>query len=141
MPRSHFPHLDALRAVAVILVLVYHLIVVLQWTTFPTSGIFDLFRIGWVGVELFFTLSGFVITLSCLRNIQTSGPGYRRPFMISRLARIVPLYLLTSWCQLVLVEPQLFKAPGSIFWTNLLTHLFFVHNLTPQYAGALNGPA
>jgi peptidoglycan/LPS O-acetylase OafA/YrhL len=51
------------------------------------------------------------------------------------------LYLLTSWCFLVLVEPQLFSSPARQLWANVLSHAFFVHNLSPVYAGALNGPA
>jgi peptidoglycan/LPS O-acetylase OafA/YrhL len=140
-PRAFFPFVDVLRAVAVTLVLVYHLIVQLHWDAFPSAGVMNLFHIGWVGVELFFVISGFVITLSCVRNVEVHGARYRRPFMASRLWRIVPLYVLTSWCHLVLVAPEWLAGPARPLWTNLLLHASFLHNLSPTYAGALNGPA
>lgn len=140
-PSRFFPFVDILRGCAVTLVLVYHLILMLNWRDFPAGGLVNVFRIGWVGVELFFVISGFVITLSCLRNMQAHGSAYRRPFMESRLVRIVPLYVLTSWCHLVLVAPEWFAGPPSALWTNVLLHAVFLHNLSPTYAGALNGPA
>jgi len=140
--KLYFPYVDLARAAAVTLVLVYHLIVILGWTTFPSSGILDIFRIGWLGVDLFFVISGFVISLSLGRNIDDFGrDGYMKPYFMNRLARIVPLYFLTSWCHIVLVEPQWFANPPHQLWANILSHVFFVHNLSPSYSGALNGPA
>ena len=140
--RGFFPFVDVLRAAAVVMVLVYHLIELFKWANFPTSGLLLGFRAGWVGVELFFVISGFVITLSCARNIEAYGArGYRSPFMGSRLARIVPLYALTSWCYIALVDPAWFAGPRQLLWTNILLHASFLHNLSPIYAGALNGPA
>ncbi|MEZ5642604.1 MAG: acyltransferase family protein [Burkholderiaceae bacterium] len=78
--RGFFPFVDVLRAAAVVMVLVYHLIELFKWANFPTSGLLLGFRAGWVGVELFFVISGFVITLSCARNIEAYGArGYRSP--------------------------------------------------------------
>jgi len=140
--KLYFPYLDLARAAAVTLVFVYHLVILMNWTGFPSSGIFSVFRVGWIGVDLFFVISGFVISLSLIRSIEDFGSnGYIKPYFRNRLARVVPLYFLTSWCFLVLVEPQWFARPPQQLWTNLLSHVFFVHNLWPEYAGALNGPA
>lgn len=140
--KLYFPHIDLARAGAVTLVLIYHLIIQMGWTWFPSSGILKVFRIGWIGVDLFFVVSGFVISSSLIRNIENFGlNGYIKPYLKNRLARVVPLYFLTSWCCLVLVEPQWFTRPPHQLWTNLLSHIFFVHNLSAEYAGALNGPA
>jgi peptidoglycan/LPS O-acetylase OafA/YrhL len=139
--RFYFPYIDIARAVAVILVLFYHLILELNWESFPSVRIFYVFRIGWIGVDLFFVISGFVIFLSLIRTAENFGiDNYKKPYFKNRLSRIVPLYFLTSWCFLVLVEPKLFSYPSDWLWRNILSHVFFIHNLSTTYMGALNGP-
>ena len=54
MPKR-IAELDGLRGLAIALVLLYHF-----WPR--TNGLYPLFRSGWIGVELFFVLSGFLIT-------------------------------------------------------------------------------
>ena len=140
--KFYFPYIDLARAAAVTLVLVYHLIVKLDWASFPSSWGLGVFAVGWMGVDLFFVISGFVISLSLCRNMEDFGRGgYMQPYFKNRLARIVPLYFLTSWCFLALVEPQWFGHAAGQLGANVLSHVFFVHNLSPAYAGALNGPA
>ncbi len=99
------PALDGLRGVAIILVLLHHL------TTYrPTSGV-DLWissvpLIGWAGVDLFFVLSGFLIT-----GILIDARGGRRyftSFYARRTLRIFPLYYLV----LVLALGVLTHFPG-----------------------------
>ena len=77
-PKEHvyYPGLDSLRGVAIIMVLLYHY--------------FPFFRIGWLGVDLFFVLSGFLITTHLLKSRRTSS--YFRNFYIRRVLRIFPLY-------------------------------------------------
>lgn len=76
--KVHHPGLDALRGIAVILVVLYHYV--------PT------FRIGWIGVDLFFVLSGFLITRILLSNREQQG--YFKNFYAKRALRIFPLYYL-----------------------------------------------
>jgi len=105
--KLYFPYVDLARAAAVILVLVYHLIVLLEWVSFPSSGLLNIFRLGWMGVDLFFVISGFVISLSLCRNIDDFGrDGYIKPYFKNWLARIVPLYYLTSLCFIVVIAPE-----------------------------------
>lgn len=75
--REHIPQLDGVRGVAILLVLAYH---------------YCAFSIGWIGVDLFFVLSGFLITG---KLIETRGrPHYLAKFYLRRLLRILPLYFL-----------------------------------------------
>jgi peptidoglycan/LPS O-acetylase OafA/YrhL len=69
--------LDGLRACAVILVLLFH---------------HGLVRSGWVGVDVFFVLSGFLITGILRRDI--SNPNYWRSFYVKRASRILPPLIL-----------------------------------------------
>jgi peptidoglycan/LPS O-acetylase OafA/YrhL len=138
-PRAlFFPMVDALRAFAALTVLVYHLIAHWDWSAFPESGPLVWFRSGWMAVDVFFVISGFVIGLSAFARIEAKSTGFRTGFLRSRLVRIVPLHYLTLLAFIVLVEPALVAQPD--FAGNLATHLLFVHNTFPAYAGAINGP-
>jgi peptidoglycan/LPS O-acetylase OafA/YrhL len=100
-----FPNVNFLRACAALLVLVYHVIELAPWPSFPTAGPPLAIRVGWVGVDLFFVISGFVIGLSAIKLYREGDSGYRWTFMRRRLARIVPLYILTGAAFLVFVQP------------------------------------
>lgn len=86
-------------------------------------------------MDLFFVISGFVIGLSALDGIDRDGAhGFRRPFVIRRLVRIVPLYYLTSVFFIFFLLPHPFENQVA----NILAHAAFVHNLFPSLLGALN---
>jgi len=74
---KYIPAIDGLRAVAVIAVMLYHLGV----TWIPG---------GFLGVDLFFVISGYVITRLLLDSIQRSGGLDLRAFYKSRLRRLLP---------------------------------------------------
>jgi peptidoglycan/LPS O-acetylase OafA/YrhL len=73
----YIPAIDGLRAVAVIAVMLYHL------------G-FDWIPGGFLGVDLFFVISGYVITRLLLDSIQRSGGLDLRAFYIARVRRLLP---------------------------------------------------
>lgn len=134
-----FPLIDILRGFAALSVVVYHVIEHFQWATFPIEGPLLWFRIGWMGVDLFFVISGFVIALSAFSLIDKIGPsGFRRPFMKRRIARIMPLHYLTCLVFLAFVIPASVLAHE--FLGNLIGHLGFFHNLSWRWSGAINGP-
>ncbi|KRB38573.1 acyltransferase family protein [Microbacterium sp. Root180] len=84
---SRYAGLDGLRAIAVALVLVYHL--------FPPA----LLPGGFVGVDVFFVISGFLITSLLLREHDTTGRIRLGAFWIRRLRRLVPaLVLVVAVC-------------------------------------------
>lgn len=133
-----FPLLDVARGFAAVSVLLYHLIAHWQWDAFPQSGPLQWFRSGWMAVDLFFVISGFVIGLSAFARIDGEGAAFRRGFLRSRLARIVPLHYVTLLAFVLLVEPSLRAQPN--FWPDLLAHLAFIHNLFLPTFGSINGP-
>lgn len=83
------PELDGVRGVAILLVLLFHLKRHLA-VYFQVPRLFAPLEIGWSGVDLFFVLSGFLITSILLRTKGT--PNYFKSFYARRLLRIFPLY-------------------------------------------------
>jgi len=73
----HIPAIDGLRAVAVIAVMLYHL----GFSWLPG---------GFLGVDLFFVISGYVITRLLLDSIQRSGGLDLRGFYAGRIRRLLP---------------------------------------------------
>ena len=83
------PALDGVRGLAILLVILFHHTLMAQATAFDRIYV-NLVRIGWSGVDLFFVLSGFLIT--GLLVDSKGGPHYYRNFYIRRTLRIFPLY-------------------------------------------------
>ncbi len=136
--QSYFESVDILRGFAALSVVVYHVIEHLNWTAFPSSGPLLWFRAGWMGVDLFFVISGFVIGLSAFYEIDRNGPwSFQGTFFSRRMARIVPLHYFTLLVFVAFISPELLFTN---FWGNLTSHIFFVHNLNLHFFGAINGP-
>lgn len=134
-----FPMVDVLRGFAALSVLVYHVIEHFQWSTFPIAGPLLWFRIGWMGVDLFLVISGFVIALSAFGLIDRLGAQtFRMPFAKRRIARIAPLHYLTCLVFIAFSVPALALQVG--FSGNLLSHVAFFHNMNWRWSGAINGP-
>ncbi len=124
--------LDVLRGIAALSVVLFHCIGLLPWNVEGTPLV--IFSAGWIGVDLFFMISGYVICASALR--LKSKLNYAQAFWRARLTRIVPLYVVTSVLFVALVDPAFLRERPVL---QLLSHLFFVHNLFPETALSLNG--
>jgi peptidoglycan/LPS O-acetylase OafA/YrhL len=90
--QRHLPRLDGLRGVAIALVMLHHFTIYSGMRR--ESGLdgvyYALGESAWWGVDLFFVLSGFLITGILLDS--RGGPGYFRSFYARRALRIFPLY-------------------------------------------------
>ena len=134
-----FANLDKLRGFAALSVVLYHVIELTHWAAYPVGGLLFWGRIGWMGVDLFFVISGLVITSSAWSLYQTQDVDRKSHYWRRRLTRIVPLYLLTSAIFVTLVQPEwLSQSVQKIVW-HATTHLLFVHNVFPGTHGSING--
>lgn len=89
---DRIPVLDGIRGIAILLVMTFHFwIVGISGDTLPWKGVYgDVAGMGWMGVDLFFVLSGFLITGILYDSRQTLH--YFRVFYGRRTVRIFPLY-------------------------------------------------
>jgi len=98
--RSHLPLLDGIRGLAILLVMVFHMSLlsdrggVDSFARWSISG-------GWCGVDLFFVLSGFLIT-GILYDTKTNKT-YFKTFYARRALRIFPLYYAVVFLSLILL--------------------------------------
>lgn len=88
--RGHLPVLDGVRGLAVTMVLVFHFVGQMLVTNSAERAVVAVTKYGLLGVDLFFVLSGFLIT-GLLYEAQDK-PYYFRNFYMRRLLRIFPLY-------------------------------------------------
>jgi peptidoglycan/LPS O-acetylase OafA/YrhL len=118
---SRFHGLDTLRAVAIVLVMLYHLSILqglLPAVLEPVAAV------GWIGVDLFFVLSGFLIGSQLLKPYLAGGAASLREFYVRRAYRILPAYLVVL--ALYYVAPVWREAKGpSAAWQ----YLSFTWNL------------
>lgn len=107
LPRRHeLLGVQCLRAVAALLVVAYH--AVDQWTThMPGYHPGDYWPNGSAGVDIFFVISGLVMTISVQRN--AGKPNAAWTFARDRVIRIVPLYWIITTLKIaaVLAAPAL----------------------------------
>jgi len=123
----YMPQLDALRALAVLAVMVHHFLPVDRYI--PT----DYVTLGFLAVRLFFVLSGFLIT-GILLNYRSDERGNAlRRFYLRRVLRIFPIYYLTLFIALAL---QVRAIQDGAFW-----HLTYLSNYVAPFHPEWMGPA
>jgi peptidoglycan/LPS O-acetylase OafA/YrhL len=125
----YVPQLDGYRALAILLVLAMHF-----WRWPPGHPILTgIFGGGWIGVDLFFVLSGYLITRILLRDKER--PAYYRNFYVRRALRIFPLgYAVMIFTLLVrpLIssDPDLLQSVRDSAW-----YLFYASNIVLAMRG------
>ena len=118
--QSYFPQIDGLRFYAVLAVAIHH------W--FPLEVLND-FKLGRLGVELFFVISGFLITRILMQSKERIGTGDTtlgqsyKVFYVRRILRIFPIYYF------VLLVTFIFNdgiVRESFVWNATFTSNFFI---------------
>lgn len=90
----------------------------------------DLLPIGWIGVWIFFVISGFVVTSSVLHSKGKSSDGEQiKHFYFRRIARIVPMYLLYTALYLAILTVY----SAHISWPMIASLLTFTYNFYPSH--------
>jgi peptidoglycan/LPS O-acetylase OafA/YrhL len=122
--RGFIPELDGLRGIAILMVMVHRF-----WPRTGTGVMADAAGAGWIGVDLFFVISGFLITGILL---DTKGePGFFKNFYARRVLRIFPLYYLFVGAVLVAFSsPEFRENAGSPIW-----YLVFLGNIPESLLG------
>lgn len=92
---THIPALDGIRGLAILLVLIFHFsdVAYARGATGLSAILQRICGAGWIGVDLFFVLSGFLITSILCEAAGTKG--YFKNFYMRRTLRIFPLYFGT----------------------------------------------
>jgi peptidoglycan/LPS O-acetylase OafA/YrhL len=155
--RPTLAHLDALtgvRALAALWVFIYH-----AWLAsgaapvlVPLFGVHaDLtpwFAFGWLGLDIFFVLSGFLLTRQEWIRLERKGSddevlrlrsflAFCATFLRKRILRVYPAYYLCLTLLLALAATHVYmRLPGRL---DLLLHLGMIHNAVDAYVSTLNG--
>ncbi len=129
--------LDGLRGVAVLLVLWYH-VWEITWLPAPAPWLEFVPETGFIGVHLFFFLSGLVISYPFARAIahQATPPSWRH-FVWRRCIKIVPSYVLSIALMYAIGYAQTQDSTPAA--QAIATHLLFIHTWFPATYGSING--
>ncbi len=130
---QHVPELDGVRGLAILAVMLSHGVAMLgavpRGVPGQTAAAFvnAIFTPGWGGVDLFFTLSGFLITGILLRT--RARPTYFKSFYARRVVRIFPIYyLFLIFTLLVAKLSPTFAAHVPASWMERLSYFLYVQN-------------
>lgn len=127
---SHLPGLDGVRGLAIVMVLATHFIGGSQGFTALQKAVVKAAGYGVLGVDLFFVLSGFLITGLLLR--AKGKPHYFRNFYARRTLRIFPLYfgvlvvLFLVLPRVITLSPLLQEAARHQAWLWTYTSNFYI---------------
>jgi peptidoglycan/LPS O-acetylase OafA/YrhL len=135
MKLKYRPEIDGLRAIAVFAVILYHA----QITIFGHQP----FKGGFIGVDIFFVISGYLITSIILKELLTTGSFSFRNFYERRIRRILPILLFImlvsfplAWFYLI---PDHFKDYSKSILYSLGFSSNFYFYISGQQYGAIDG--
>jgi peptidoglycan/LPS O-acetylase OafA/YrhL len=113
--RERQPGLDLLRALAIIVVVIYHAGIM----GFPMPG--RVHRWGWIGVDLFFALSGYLIGGQLLAPLARNQRINLGRFFARRALRIMPAYFVVLAIYFLLPSWREYPEMSQPFWKFLLS--------------------
>jgi peptidoglycan/LPS O-acetylase OafA/YrhL len=121
---EYIPSLDGIRAFAVIGVLLLH-------------GSYGFIKGGWVGVDLFFVLSGYLITTLLQHEYATTGRVLFINFYVRRVLRLFPALVLCVLLTNLLWQYAPENKDANQFVSNLASLFYFSDILPTKYLGTL----
>ncbi len=127
MKISYRPEIDGLRAVSVLAVIIYHANFVLFGHT--------LFQGGFIGVDIFFFISGYLITTLILKEIYKTKQFSFKYFYERRIRRIVPVLLFVTIIMSIISYFILLPSSFIDFGKSILSIIFFSSNFYFNYTG------
>lgn len=123
--QGHIPGLDGIRGLAVLVVFCLHYGADVKsanlWLYLPS----EISKLGWVGVSLFFVLSGFLITGILWDTL--AQPRWWSNFYLRRCLRIFPLYYLALLLAVVLASTATDHWPDLLLW--IWPYLLYLQNV------------
>jgi peptidoglycan/LPS O-acetylase OafA/YrhL len=126
LTENKFITIQVRRGIAAIMVMLYH--ATRHYNLKGLNFIGNIFKNGYLGVDIFFVLSGFVITISSLKYFKNKNP---LEFTIKRITRIFPsfwLYLLFPLTILYFIFPQFIYDKSAFEFSNYLKVIFLTFN-------------
>jgi peptidoglycan/LPS O-acetylase OafA/YrhL len=131
MSKSYRPEIDGLRSLAVLGVLFYHAEIVFQS--------FRIFPGGFLGVDLFFVISGYLITLLILKEYQSNNKFSFKNFYIRRAKRILPALILIIFVSSIFSYYYLLPIYFEEFIKSVTSSFFFFSNIFFHYSAQAYG--
>ena len=131
MKIKYHPEIDGLRAIAVDTVIFYHA----QITIFGHQP----FKGGFIGVDIFFVISGYLITSIILKELVTTGSFSFKHFYERRIRRILPALLFVMLVSLPFAWMYLLPSSFVDFSKSILYSLGFSSNFYFHYSGQQYG--
>ena len=127
MKINYRPEIDGLRAVAVIAVIFYH-------AQINILG-YQPFKGGFIGVDIFFVISGYLITSIILKELVTTGTFSFLNFYQRRIRRIIPALLFVMLAALPFAWIYLLPSSFIDFSKSIIYSLGFSSNFYFHYSG------
>lgn len=115
-PRGRIDFLEGLRGIAVVLVVLYH------------AHVPGIHGAGWIGVNTFFVVSGFIITALLVREHARHGRIAFRNFFLRRFLRLIPALLLMLGVMALAIRLAMSKGWAKLFLGEAWYAALQIHN-------------
>ena len=133
-PRQHLKSLQAIRAIAALMVVVFHMNIHTLPDTFGVRPLWSGLNMGYAGVDIFFVLSGFIMFFR--HGADFGKPERARSYIYARCVRIFPVFWIVM-CGVLALRYAAYQAPldfQSIVVSGLLLPIFDQHILGVQWS-------
>ena len=135
--KDNISWVDSARGISILLIVLFHIVGQVFTPEYYMGGFLKTFRIvTYEGVDVFFFLSGFGLSLSLLRREQVNWGNWLK----ARFIRIVPLYWFVLFVFFIafLLKAPLNITPTDHYLLDFLLHFSFLHTLNPATFFSIN---